>query len=349
MVRPGGLRGAVGRFAGLQRCGSVWSCPECARHLAAARVEVITRAMETAQGAGYGACWITLTLPHRAPDALGETLGLVTRAWREISASREWKALKRSLGVLGLFRKVEVTHGENGWHPHAHVTFLTAAPLSEGDLFLLEDCVYRHWAEIVTAAGFEPPRRDLCPLDVVDLHRMDSATWAQYVGKMLGLEFAGTGKESRAKGGRTPFEILDGAVALAKGLRGNRAAIAEAGDPRLGPYACPDARLWAEYQRETRGKHQMHWSRGLKALLGVTGEGADGEQMELADGVLGPEEETVYSFTLTEWHELRKEPARLSALLAIAESPAPLRDRVREVRLWLAHWCGVSYSELLPV
>jgi len=344
MVRPT-ADGAAARFTGLQRCGSVWSCPECANHLAAARVEVISRAMVTAHTKGYGACWQTLTLPHAAPDRLRDTLALVAETWREISASRSWKALRTRLEVLGLFRKIEVTHGVNGWHPHAHVTFISRRPLTEPELEELEGLVWREWSAAVELRGFDKPWREFCPLAAIDLDR-PGREWAEYIGKMVGLEFAGTGKQRQGEG-RTPFEILDGAVAIAKQCRGNRRLIAAMGDPALGALASPDVRLWWEYQRATKGKHQLHWSRGLKAELGVAVE-VEEDQLELADALCGEQEEEVCQLTPYEWSQLQLVPERLSALLTIAEAPAPLRDRRREVRSWLAEWCRVSVHELLP-
>jgi len=347
MVRPTG-DGAAARFTGLQRCGSVWSCPECAKHLAAARVEVISRAMVAAHAKGYGACWQTLTLPHQSPDRLRDTLALVAETWREISASRPWKALRARLEVLGLFRKIEVTHGVNGWHPHAHVTFISRRPLTEPELEELETLVWREWSAAVELRGFDRPWREFCPIAAINLER-PGREWAEYIGKMVGLEFAGTGK-GRPGEGRTPFEILDGAVAIAKQCRGNRRQIGAMGDPRLGTLVSPDPRLWWEYQRATKGKHQMHWSRGLKAHLGVAGEALDEEdQLELADALSAEQEEEVCQLTPYEWSQLQLGPERRLVLLAIAEAPAPLRDRQREVRSRLAEWCRVSIHELLPL
>ena len=56
------------RFTGLQRCGSVWACPECAELVARARIDELTAGVETARrrGGGVGFSWPAV-LAHAQP------------------------------------------------------------------------------------------------------------------------------------------------------------------------------------------------------------------------------------------------------------------------------------------
>src|SRR5690606_18056122 len=119
------------------------------------------------------------------------------------------------LGITGTVRKVEVTHGGNGWHPHLHITFLSLAPLSESELAEVEGYVFAAWRDVVEAAGYRSPLPGLSPLYAL---RLDTPEWAEYLGKMLGWELAGEGKRSRSIVGRTPFELLGAAVEMCRGL-----------------------------------------------------------------------------------------------------------------------------------
>lgn len=338
-VAPGGSAGPTVSIRGLQRCGSVWSCPECAAIVARGRIQEIVAGMKRAVEQvdplnpdvrmSWGGCWQTLTLPHDAPDRLADTLAMVAEGWRHIRQGRGWRAIARQLDVRGTIRKVEVTHGDNGWHPHCHLTFLTGRELTEEELEQLEFYVWNAWTEYVTARGYRPPLRSLCPMAGL---RLDSLDWAEYVGKALGWELAGTQKESRQVNGRMPFEILAAACLAVRDHRGD-------GEPReLDGQVCRDLRLWREYERATRGRRQLVWSQGLKAALGVQ-DVTDEEQLTLAE-IAGQDEECVAQLTPHEWRAIYRTTGALEALHQLAVQPAPLAERRADIRYWVREWVG---------
>lgn len=290
--------------------------------------------MLASEARGWGAAWQTLTFPHDAPDRLADTMRLVKEGWRRVRQGRAWRLLAQRVGIVGTLRKVEVTHGGNGWHPHIHLTYLTARPLSEGELEEIETVVYDAWSAFVVECGYRPPQPDLCPIAAL---RLDSKGWAEYVGKVLGWELAGQEKRSRALVGRTPFEILASACAecAPHATEGGVRGMIEATRAITG--RATDTELWREYEAATKGARQLSWSHGLKQSLGVT-DLSESEELELGDVLLEQVEETVYAFQPLEWRAVWRRAGRLECLAAIAEKSEPLPERTAAVRALLEMW-----------
>lgn len=86
---------------------------------------------------------------HHSRDALSELWSGLSAAWRKTFGVTAWTGDKgyvrkdgtlrpprlgdaERFGVAGLCRAVEVTHGDNGWHLHAHVLVVTTNGLGIG-------------------------------------------------------------------------------------------------------------------------------------------------------------------------------------------------------------------------
>jgi len=48
----------------------------------------------------------------------------IRNAWRRTTTGRAGKDFRKLLGIKGTIRALEVTHGQNGFHPHLHVLLL---------------------------------------------------------------------------------------------------------------------------------------------------------------------------------------------------------------------------------
>lgn len=155
---------------------------------------------------------------------------------------------------------MEVTHGDHGWHVHAHFILLTEQPLT-GLVEVYERRRLTHenvhhfigsrWEELIRRRG-----GDVIAGAGVDLREVTVGTEevvAQYVGKSgsdIGLEMAmGAHKRGRGSSSRTPFQIL--------------ADIAMLDDRR-------DRALWREWEWASKGRAQLVWSRGLKDAAGIS-------------------------------------------------------------------------------
>ncbi|THJ28210.1 protein rep, partial [Candidatus Frankia alpina] len=107
-------------YAGLSTCGSGWVCPVCSAKIRFRRADEISRAIARAIEMGFGAVFVTRTIPHTAEDELRTTLGYLTegRAWA--SSQKMVKRARQEAGFLGCITAKEITRGNNGWHPHTH-------------------------------------------------------------------------------------------------------------------------------------------------------------------------------------------------------------------------------------
>ena len=240
-------------YAGLQTCGSVWSCPVCAAKIAERRRVEIIHAMDAHKGQGGLVSLLTLTTPHQRLDNLGDLLGKQAKALHRFWSDRGTKAVFEAMGVLGQIRALEVTHGRNspqnnGWHPHYHVLVFHGVA---GDLEGWGESLYLCWAECCKRAGLGEPSR----AHGLKLH--DGSKAAAYASKW-GLEDEMTkGHTKKALHGETPFDFL-------------RSFLADGEDKQA-------AALFREFAETFKGKRQLHWSRGLKARFAV--EEASDEQL----------------------------------------------------------------------
>ena len=233
-------------YAGLQTCGSVWSCPVCAAKIAERRRVEIIHAMDAHKAQGGLVSLLTLTTPHQRLDNLGDLLAKQAKALHRFWSDRGTKAVFEAMGVLGQIRALEVTHGRNspqnnGWHPHYHVLVFHGVA---GDLEGWGESLYLRWAECCKRAGLGEPSR----AHGLKLH--DGSKAAAYASKW-GLEDEMTkGHTKKAKaGGETPFDLL-------------RAAMADRQDKQA-------MALFREFAECFKGKRQLSWSNGLKARFFV--------------------------------------------------------------------------------
>lgn len=95
----------------ITRCKKRW-CPECARIVSAKRLDKYSRAI----AAMTSPIFVTLTMPHTAGTSSPLDVRTLRRALTKFRNQRWFR--KR---VTGGIASIEVTCGENGWHPHVHM------------------------------------------------------------------------------------------------------------------------------------------------------------------------------------------------------------------------------------
>lgn len=287
----------VGHFANVQSCGSIHACPVCMPRIRSERAIEIESGVSSWMKRGHGAVFVTFTIRHAAGMPLAWTLGAVAESFRAVLSGRWWQDCRERYGIEGQIRALEVTHGASGWHPHLHVLFLLDRPCSSrwagraqranqataGSVPAhLERELFDRWEAEIVSRGLPAPRRGVGV--VAKAVTLGNGELLRYLCKVqdgdrargsLGLEMArGDLKTGRYKG-RTAFQIVEDAL--------------ETGD-------CADMELWHEYERATKGRNAITWSRGLKARLGVASrsdeeivaEPIGGEVVaELPDGLYG--------------------------------------------------------------
>lgn len=257
------------RFVGLQRCASVWLCPVCAAHITEYRRKELARAIEVAGSLGLSVYLQTLTFAHKSWDSLSSMLESFNAARRSLTVGRSGTLmLRQQFGYVGKVSALEVTHGTNGWHPHAHeLVFLP----SEASAQQYDQAMRARWQVVASRHGLQMNERG---------YKLDATNGAvaDYVAKYGHSPASGTPwgvdaemtkshvKRSKSAGGETPFSLL-----------GWSSEVDQA------------ARLFVEYARNFKGKHQLQYSQGLRELLNLDDksdaeivEGSDSEGLLLA-------------------------------------------------------------------
>ena len=230
-------------WANVQRCGSIWSCPVCAKQITEKRRNELKTGLDTWKTAhSGGVLLLTLTFSHSVNESLKSLLMRQKRAYKRFFENLRVVSLMKSISVQHKIKSFEVTYGANGWHPHNHVLLLTEHTILNFHQY--RDELSNIWINCCTKSGLSAPSMEH-GLDI-----RDGSYAEKYVSKW-GLEHEltkGHVKKGR-NGGFTPFDLLQLST-IDKEINGRSAAS-----------------LFQEYAISLKGARQLVWSRGLKALL----------------------------------------------------------------------------------
>ena len=304
-VTPGGnvgvrLRAGVAGFAGLATCGSVWADPVCNAKVMARRALEIGAAVEMWQAQGGRVGFVTLTMRHRKGQSLLTLWDALSRAWGRVTSGVRWTKDREAYGVSGWLRVVEVTYGKSGWHVHVHALVFLAGGLTEPDVAGLHLSMFSRWSAGLAAAGVGRPL--MVGQDAKVLTGAADADLARYFtksvhgGHRIGLEFTASQTKAvrTAHGTRPVWALLDDVI--------------DQGDA--------DALdLWHEWERSSKGRRQLTWSQGFRALLGLAAEETD---EAIAGEELGSRDDELVLLTAAGWAVIVA-GLHMVALLEVAE------------------------------
>jgi hypothetical protein len=292
-VQQGGpalrLSGGRAGFAGVSTCGSVWACPACAEKIQQTRRAELRRVMAEATRRGDTPVLITLTMRHTLGDRLAGLWDDLSNAWETVMRDGSYRRHREGLGLVGWVRAVEVTHGwVYGWHVHAHVLVVLRGRRTQAEAEEFGELLWGPWSRYLTRKpGRAPVRKGFD----VRVGRGASERLGEYLAKATygddvelvehyresyeGLAAEATmSAHKHGKGdNRTPFGVL--AEVLASGMTrtadGRRLLAA---DER-------DVRVWHEWEKASRGRKQLTWSRKEYSLRAYAelGEEKDDEQV----------------------------------------------------------------------
>lgn len=294
--------GGVAHYCGLVSCGSIWACPVDSAKIRNVRAAEISMAAASWCRAGNSVFAVTFTMPHDAGMPLAPLFGVIADGFRSVICGRPWRRLKHELGIVGQIRAVEVTYGIHGWHPHLHTLVFVTGDRGVYDLADIElgrhplQVYFReHWAAFITGAGYRAPDAD----HGVKVQRCyDAVEAGAYIaktqeGRGVGNEMARADLKQGRNGGRTPFEILED--------------FRWTGD--AGQLA-----LWHEYERASKGRQCITWSKRLRQILGAAPERTDEEIAAEEVGGQG-----VAILPAETWREITYLPGMPAAVLDAAE------------------------------
>jgi hypothetical protein len=187
---------------------------------------------------GGSAFMATLTMPHHKFQSPKELRKGVASAWRKIKSGKRWQVAREYHGWSGDIRALEVTHGENGWHPHLHVLIFFEKP-SDSPLPLgFGDWLFAAWEKAIYRLGFGHCSKDAFRYEPVDC----AEGAAKYVTKWGAAQELTKAHIKKSSNGRTPWQLLEEAAS---------------GDVEA-------RRLFGSYGRAFKGARQLTWSRGLR-------------------------------------------------------------------------------------
>ena len=230
-------------YGGLQTCGSVWVCSVCAAKVSERRKQELQQAIEQHKARGGDVLLLTLTNPHYLGDKLADVLEGQRLALKYFNGGKVASQTNKSIGLIGQVRALEITHGRNrainnGWHPHYHILLFVQSGLN------LEDLRARFYLRWLKAC--EKAKMPALP-DYKHGLRLDDGSKAAAYASKWGLESEMTkGHIKKANNGETPFDLLR-SYAYDKDKQA--------------------AALFREFAETFKGKRQLFWSHGLKALF----------------------------------------------------------------------------------
>lgn len=267
-------------FRGLEVCSRVWTCPVCSARITNQRREELSKALAAAKLAGYFPILVTYTLRHSHRQKLEIVMDALQGALRRFKSGRAYQDIKDEYSLLGGIRALEITYGENGWHPHIHELLFLEKPISDMQIGGLKKWYFERWQATLQRVGFDASFQH--GIDI----RTANSDIADYIAKYgrepleqgwsVEHELAKAPSKSAHRDGLTPFQLLESH---------------DYGDDRAG-------QLFIEYATVMQNKRQLVWSAGLRKLLQLPDELLD-EQLPLIDET--PEIETVIELDGKAW------------------------------------------------
>lgn len=231
-------------WSNVQRCGSIWSCPVCAKQITEKRREELKKAVHTWKTVHQGAIQLlTLTFSHSKSESLKSLLERQKKAYKIFLETTRVKVILKKMGVVHKIRSFEVTYGENGWHPHFHILMFNTHIFTSPNL---TNTLSELWIKSCLKAGLSAPsmRHGL------DLR--DGEFASEYVAKW-GVESELTKGHTKKgkKNSLTPFDLLQLSI------------------DDLEVFEKKPSKLFQEFAISLKGARQLVWSRGLKKLLQI--------------------------------------------------------------------------------
>ena len=260
-------------YKGLAICGNVWTCPLCASKIQERRRQEVALLAVYAATINRQTVMVSYTFPHRVDQPLSMLLRLQQAAIKKLRGSRSYMQLMKASEYSGRVRSLEVTHGQNGWHPHTHELLLVGHDVCPGQL---QNHLALLWLKACQAVGLFLPERDEASAflqHAVDVRSGDEGA-AAYIAKMddqtkwgISHELTKSSSKQGRRAGRHPFHL--------------------AMEPSTG-------NLFVEYVHAMKGQRQLVWSRDLKKAVGLTDKSdeeiAEEQSSKVDDEIVVPNE-----------------------------------------------------------
>ena len=278
-------------YSNIMRCANAWGCPVCAAIISEHRKNEVKEAMDWWKSQGGSVLLLTLTVPHYSHTDIKQLKKDLKKAY-----SKFFKGVRASQNLFSKWMIehyiscFEITHGQNGFHPHYHVLLFVPYSVGIGSHIGMEEDMYAVWKDCCTKSGLDEPSKEY------GLHLQAGNEAGNYVSKW-GLEHEMTKGHVKKgkKESRTPFDILR--------------SYDESGDEK-------EANLFRLYYFAFKGQRQLNWSKGLKKLSSKgQEEKTDQEIVDDTDNVA----EMLFKLDIEMWNAVRQQRKQGELLIAVTE------------------------------
>ena len=239
--------------SGVTTCGSQAACIACGTKIRAKKCADVQQGMRTLIKQNGTAIFLTLTIPHYKTDKLEHLWPLLSKCWKKVITGKAWSKFKQQHNLMGFIRATEVTRGDNGWHPHAHVLLCFGKNIEPYSDEFIELAIFlqKRWKNAVQ----KTLNRTIADHVGVDIRpARDAKGMGEYLSK-IGAEMCLTSHKKGRTGSRTPWQIIADSL--------------ETGEKT-------DLDLYSEWCRVSKNKKLLQWSAGLRRkLLGTETEKTD--------------------------------------------------------------------------
>lgn len=333
------------KFGGLQNSHSVWGSPVASARIGRLRAEEVARALGNWVDSDRknDVAFLTLTLRHNRDQSLRAVWDCIAKCWNSLTRSASWRGGKKYAGDVQKFgiehwiKSAEVTYGENGWHVHLHVLLLLNKSLTSKDREKLESRIYKRWSAAAVSRGFEAPSRERGVKVDLAVEKKDVEALGAYLtkGQLTGVDglanemTSGQVVKVARNGNVTPFQLLAVIDEKRQGQEDYSRELA----------------VWLEWEKSSKGRRQLTWSRGSKDELGVR-DLDDVELLENEDEVLDSTAHTVAVFTPNDWREIQSDVEKRSYIVEYvgkASTPEHAKNRAERILKQL----GVGFQSIL--
>jgi hypothetical protein len=225
----------------------------------------------------------TMTMRHWTCHRLDDLWASVSKAWGRVTGGKAWISNKKRFGIAGWLRVVEVTFGRNGWHVHIHYLVFLEAWAVRADIEVLKASMFGRWAGAMASLGLPAPLmqgQDLRLLDgAADQQLSRYFTKAVHQNKRIGLELTSTQTKTARAIYKTysVWRFLDDVI--------------DNGDADALDH-------WHEFQRASKGRRQLTWSKGIRERLNLRAEKSD---EDIAVEELGTKDNDLVLITAAGW------------------------------------------------
>jgi hypothetical protein len=244
-------------YGNVKRCGSLWVCPICAARISERKRKELQQGLETWKVRGGTVYLLTWTVPHHPGNDTRALCDQLLQARERLKNRTCWRKFAKAIGFKGSVRALETTYGTNGSHVHIH-ELLFCMPGENVRIPQASDLLSA-WRSACLTAGFPDHAVNNAGFDNHSIDIRDGNYAASYVGKWgLDCELTKSHIKKGHQSGRTAWDLLRASVA---------------GDISAG-------HLFQQHARAFKGRRQLVWSRGLRALLGLGIEKTDEQLAE---------------------------------------------------------------------